>query len=62
MHTVQTAAAEIGVTAGQVREWCRRHKIGSMLTPRLRVLTAADVAALRKIARTVKLGRPPKQG
>lgn len=57
-HTVQTAAAELGATPGQVRDWCRKHAIGTMLTPRMRVLSADDIEALRKLSQTIRLGNP----
>ena len=61
--TVAAAAAKLEVSHSWVQKQCRRHKLGTLLTGRLRVLTPAD---FRKLERAVKAsrksgpGRPPK--
>ncbi len=58
MITVQEAAAELGRPASTVKYWCRQHDIGLLVTPRLRLLAAEDLQALRRLAATVQRGNP----
>jgi len=47
--TVAEAAQTLGVTPGRVRQLCQAHGLGEMLTPRMRLLSARDVAKLRRL-------------
>ncbi len=47
--TVTEAAKTLGVSAIWARELCRDHGIGELITSRLRLLSAADVAKLRRL-------------
>jgi hypothetical protein len=59
--TVQSAAEEVGLTPARIRQICQRFNIGTMITPRMRLLSRPDVNSLRKIASQMKPGRPSKK-
>lgn len=58
MRTVQQAAKLLKRPRRTVAHWCEVYDVGTMLTPRQRVLSAADVERLREIGATMKRGRP----
>jgi len=53
MITTQIAALELGLSVRQVNALCQQHGIGQMVNPRLRVLTKADIAILKKVRQPV---------
>lgn len=52
--TVPAAAKDLGVSPAWVGRLCRRHNIGEMITARMRLLSAKDLAMLRAL-----VGTPP---
>jgi len=47
LYTTAEVARLLDVTEGRVRQLARAHHLGRTLSPRVRVFTTADVAAMR---------------
>jgi hypothetical protein len=56
LYTTKQAAEQLGIAATTVRIHCLRYGIGELVTPRVRLLTEADLERLRGHA--VGSGRP----
>ena len=59
--TVNSVAAEIGVTPGRIRQVCQSENIGVMINPRMRLLDTDDAKRLKKLFQSMKPGRPVKK-
>ena len=58
--TTDTAAKRLGVTPRAVRALATRYTLGTLVTPRLRVFTAAEFERLKTISDGTR-GRPKRQ-
>lgn len=58
IFTVAQATKRLGISRQRINALCKRYGIGTLLSPRLMVLTADDLNRLK--ARRKKAGRPPK--
>jgi hypothetical protein len=56
--TTAEVAAAIGRTDGRVRQLCIQHKIGRLISSKLRLLTDDDVAHIRTLIRAEKKSEP----
>ncbi|HVS75834.1 MAG TPA: hypothetical protein VHE11_02790 [Steroidobacteraceae bacterium] len=59
MLTAAETAKQLGISPARLRRIAHDREIGTLLTPRLRVFSPADVEALRQIVRG-RVGRPTK--
>jgi hypothetical protein len=60
--TVSQAAERLGVTPQAVRLRCQQHNLGQMITPRLRLLSEANLRKLRQLIPENPENRPgPKR-
>lgn len=58
---MKEAAAVIGVTPGRLRQVCTQHNLGTLLNPRLRVLSPSDLNCLKVIIGSFTPRRPRKK-
>lgn len=56
-YTTTTAATKLNCHPETIKRHCRENGIGNLISPRLRILDAADLKRLRKLVQ--KRGRPP---
>lgn len=56
LHTTAQAARELGVSPQLVRRLAARYNLGTLVTPRLRLLSDADLDVMRR--RETRPGRP----
>ena len=54
------AAKAVGRKPARLRQICNAESIGTMVNPRMRLLTPEDVEALKKAVAEMKIGRPKK--
>lgn len=52
-YTVRDAAEQLEISDRRVRALCQKHEIGTLITPRQRLLTAGDIATLRRVRQEV---------
>ena len=54
------AAKVVGRKPARLRQICIARSIGTMVNPRMRLLTPEDVVTLKKAVAEMKIGRPKK--